>query len=68
LSVAGGIYFAGLLNGMAARQLLHVAVPFYFSRVGLAVLSAGALFVIAGVWISVARMLRVSVRDALAYE
>jgi putative ABC transport system permease protein len=68
LSVAGGIYFAGLLNGMAARQLLHVAVPFYSSRVGLAVLSAGALFVIAGVWISVARMLRVSVRDALAYE
>jgi putative ABC transport system permease protein len=68
LSIAGGIYFACLLNGMAARQLLHVAVPFYFSRVGLAVLSAGALFVIAGVWISVARMLRVSVRDALAYE
>jgi putative ABC transport system permease protein len=68
LSIAGSIYFACLLNGMAERQLLHVAVPFYFSRVGLAVLSAGALFVIAGVWISVVRMLRVSVRDALAYE
>jgi putative ABC transport system permease protein len=68
ISIAGGIYFGSLLNGMAERQLLHVAVPFYLSRLGLAVLSAGALFVVAGVWISVARMLRVSVRDALAYE
>jgi len=68
LSVAGGIYFAGLLNGMASRQLLHVAVPFYLSRVGLAVLASGALLVIAGVWLSVQRLLRVSVREALAYE
>jgi putative ABC transport system permease protein len=68
LSVAGGIYFAGILNGMAARQLLHVAVPFYLSRVGLAVLAGGALLVVAGVWLSVRRLLRVSVREALAYE
>jgi putative ABC transport system permease protein len=68
LSVAGGIYFAGILNGMAARQLLHVAVPFYLSRVGIAVLAGGALLVVAGVWLSVRRLLRVSVREALAYE
>jgi putative ABC transport system permease protein len=68
LSVAGGILFARLLNGMAERQLLHVAVPLYVSRVGLGLLSAGALLVVLGVWLSVSRILRVSVRDALAYE
>ena len=68
LSIVGGIFFAGVLNGMAERQLLHVAVPLYFSPTGIAVLSGGVLIVIAGTWISVARMLRISVRDALAYE
>jgi hypothetical protein len=53
---------------MAERQLLHVAVPFYFSRVGMAVLSSGVLLVFIGIWLSVRRLLRVSVRDALAYE
>ncbi|MEY2482817.1 MAG: putative transport system permease protein [Verrucomicrobiota bacterium] len=68
LSVAGGIVFARLLNGMAERQLLHVAVPLYISRVGLGLLLSGVLVVILGVWLSVTRILRMSVRDALAYE
>jgi putative ABC transport system permease protein len=68
LAVVGGIYFAQLLNGMAERQLLHVAVPFYFSRVGLAVVASGVLVVFAAVWLSERRMLRLSVRAALAYE
>jgi putative ABC transport system permease protein len=68
LSIAGGIYFARLLNGMAERQLLHVAVPFYLSRIGIALLACGALLVVAGVWLSVRRLLRISVREALAYE
>jgi putative ABC transport system permease protein len=68
LAVVGGIYFAQLLNGMAERQLLHVAVPFYFSRVGMAVVASGGLVVFAAVWLSVRRLLRLSVRDALAYE
>jgi len=67
-SVAGGIFFAGLLNGMAERQLLHVAVPLYVSRVGLGLLSVGVFLVVLGVWLSVSRILRMSVRDALAYE
>ena len=68
LSIAGGIVFARLLGGMAERQLLHVAVPLYISRVGLGLLSVGVLLVILGVWLSVSRILRMSVRDALAYE
>ena len=68
LSVAGGIYFARMLNDLATRQLLHVAVPSYFSRVGIAVLASGAFLVVVGVWLSVLRFLRVSVREALAYE
>jgi len=67
-SVAGGILFARLLNGMAERQLLHVAVPLYVSRVGLGLLSVGVLLVVLGVWLSVTRILKMSVRDALAYE
>jgi putative ABC transport system permease protein len=67
-SVAGGIVFARLLNGMAERQLLHVVVPLYVSRVGLGLLSAGVLLVVLGVWLSVSRILKMSVRDALAYE
>jgi putative ABC transport system permease protein len=68
LSVAGGILFAGILNGMAERQLLHVAVPLHFSRAGIAVLSGGVVVVIAGVWLTVRRLLRLSVREVLAYE
>jgi putative ABC transport system permease protein len=68
LSVAGGIFFARLLNGMAERQLLHVAVPLYVSRIGLGLLSSGVLLIILGIWISVGRILRMSVREALAYE
>jgi putative ABC transport system permease protein len=68
LSMAGGIVFARLLGGMAERQLLHVAVPLYISRIGLGCLVVGLLLVIAGVWLSVSRILRLSVRDALAYE
>ncbi len=68
LSVVGGIFLARLLNGMAERQLLHVAVPLYLSPTGMAVLSSGVIVVMFAVWIAVARILRLSVRDALAYE
>jgi putative ABC transport system permease protein len=68
VAIAGGIFFTQLLNGMAERQLLHVVVPLYVSRVGLGLLSAGVILVIIGVWLSVSRILRMSVRDALAYE
>ena len=68
LAVAGGIYFARFLNRMAAQQLLHVAVPLSISGAGIAILSSGASLVILAVWLAVTRMLRLSVRDALAYE
>jgi putative ABC transport system permease protein len=68
LSVGGGIFLARLLNGMAERQLLHVAVPLHLSAMGMAVLSSGIIVVILAVWLAVSRILRLSVRDALAYE
>ena len=67
-SVAGGIVFGRLLNGMAARQLLHVAVPLHVSRLGLGLLSGGVLLVVLAVRLSVSRLLRMSIRDVLAYE
>lgn len=68
LSVAGGIVFARILNEMAERQLFHVAVPLYLSRTAIAVLSCGVIVVIFAVWLTVTRILRLPVRDALAYE
>jgi putative ABC transport system permease protein len=68
LSLAGGIYFAQFLNRMAAQQLLQVAVPLSISGAGIAILSSGAILVILAVWLAASRMLRLSVRDALAYE
>ena len=53
---------------MAERTLLHVAVPLYISRVGLGLLSLAVILFVLGIWISVSRILRMSVRDALAYE
>ena len=55
LAVAGGILFAQLLNGMAERQLLHVAVPLYISRTGFALLLGGVFLVILGVGFAVSR-------------
>jgi len=68
LAVAGGILFAKLLNGLAERQLLHVAVPLYVSPSGFALLVGGVLVVILSIGFAVSRLLRLSVRDALAYE
>ena len=56
------------LNDMSARLLLQVAVPLVFSPQGLAWLGSGVFVVMLGVWVPVSRLLRVSVRDALAYE
>jgi hypothetical protein len=53
---------------MAERQLLHVAVPLYVSRAGFGLLCCAVFVVIFGVWFSVTRILRLSIRDALAYE
>jgi putative ABC transport system permease protein len=68
VAVLGGIFFARLLNTMAERQLLHVAVPLSVSGLGLGLLSGGVLLIILGVGLSVRRILRLSVHDALAYQ
>jgi putative ABC transport system permease protein len=68
LSVAGGVFCARFLNRMAAEQLLHVAVPLSISGAGIGILSSGAILVILAVWFAATRMLRLSVRDVLAYE
>jgi putative ABC transport system permease protein len=68
IAVALSIYFARLLNSIAENGLLHVAVPLYVSRVGLAFLCSGAFAIILGVWLAVRRLMRVSVREVLAYE
>lgn len=68
ISIAASIYFAQALNGKASRELLHVGVPLYISRVGLGVLFSGAFVVLLGVLLSVRRVLRMSVREALSYE
>lgn len=68
IAIALSLYLAQLLNHKAANELLHVAVPLYVSRLGLAILFSGAFAVMLGVWLSARRLLRLSVREALAYE
>jgi putative ABC transport system permease protein len=68
LAVVISIFTTQALNAMTSRQLLQVAVPLVVSPSGLAWLAGGGIVVMLGVWLPVARMLRLSVRDALAYE
>ena len=53
---------------MASRDMLHVAVPLHISLAGLGKMFAGFAIVILAVWVFLGRMLRISVRDVLAYE
>ena len=56
------------LNDLTSRQLLQVAVPLVISPAGLALLGGGLVVVLLGAGWPVARLVRGSVRDALAYE
>ena len=67
-AVALSLVLTSLLNGAAATGLLHVAVPLRFSLLGLAILAAGLGVVVLAVALAVQRVLRLSARDALAYE
>jgi putative ABC transport system permease protein len=68
LSFVLSILFSQALTNKASRELLHVPVPLHISGAGLIILSGGIIVVILGVWLSLWRILRISVRDALAYE
>ena len=58
LAIAISVALTLALNGAAEHHLLHVAVPLRFSAEGLAILSAGALVVIAAVWLALRHFLR----------
>jgi ABC-type antimicrobial peptide transport system permease subunit len=68
LAIAASLALTSALNGAAATGLLHVAVPLRFSLPGLAILAAGLAVVMLTVALAVQRVLRLSARDALAYE
>jgi len=68
LSVGASLIVTRALNDLTSRELLQVAVPLIVSRPGLALLGGGLAAAMLGVWLPVARLLRMSVRDALAYE
>lgn len=68
LSFIASVLLSQALNNKASRELLHVPVPLHVSGAGLIILSSGILVVMLGVWLSLWRILRISVRDALAYE
>jgi putative ABC transport system permease protein len=68
LAVLFSLVLTVALNGAAERGLLHAAVPLRFSWSGLAVLLSGCGVVLAAVALALHRVLRLSARDALAYE
>ena len=56
------------MNEMTSRLLLQVSVPLVISAKGLGWLAGGGVLLMLGVWLPLRRLLRMSVRDALAYE
>ena len=68
LALVISLFATQALNTMTSRQLLQVAVPLIVSGKGLAWVGGGIFAVLLGVWLPVSRLLRMSVRDALAYE
>lgn len=56
------------LNEFTSSALLLVPVPLVLSWGALAAVCASVPLVMLGVWVAIARMLRLSVRDTLAYE
>jgi putative ABC transport system permease protein len=68
LAIFASLALTSALNGAAATGLLHIAVPLRFSVLGLVILAAGLAVVLLTVALAVRRVLRMSARDALAYE
>ncbi len=68
VSVIAGVVFTIKLNTMASRDLLHVAVPLHISLAGIIALVGGCVILLLTIWIFLGRMLRLSVREVLAYE
>ena len=68
LAVGFSLIATRALNDLTSRELLQVAVPLVVSRTGLGLLGGALAAVMFGVWLPVARLLRMPVRDALAYE
>jgi ABC-type antimicrobial peptide transport system permease subunit len=68
VAIAASLALTSALNGAAATGLLHMAVPLRFSLLGLVILAAGLAVVLLAVALAVQRVLRMSARDALAYE
>jgi putative ABC transport system permease protein len=68
LAVGTSVALSVAILAAAERSLLRVAVPMQFSYPGLGLLAAGALLVIAAIWVLVAWALRKPPRDALAAD
>jgi putative ABC transport system permease protein len=72
VSLAAGIGLAFpaslAFNDFTSTHLLLIPIPLVFSWGALAAVCAGVPLVMLGVWLAIARMLRMSVRDTLAYE
>jgi putative ABC transport system permease protein len=70
LAIGVGISFPASLafNDFTSGFALLIPIPLVFSWTALAAVCAGVPVVMLGVWIALARMLRMSVRETLAYE
>lgn len=68
LAIGLSIALTLAMNGLAARTLLHVAVPLRFSTTGLAVLACGAVVLVLAVAVTLFLALRRPVRESIAYE
>jgi putative ABC transport system permease protein len=68
LALALGVGVATLLNWLVETKAFKISMPLVVEGRAVALLAAGGVLVVAGVWLPVSRLVRVSVREALGYE
>ncbi len=68
LAVALAFPASKAMNNFTATHALLIPVPLVVSRSALLILAASLPVVLIAVWVVVRRTMRVSVREALAYE
>lgn len=68
LALGLGVGVASFLNWLVETKAFKIGIPLVVDGGAVALLAAGGLLVVAGVWLPVSRLVRVSVREALGYE
>ncbi len=68
LAIGAGSGLAAFLNWLIETKAFKVSIPLVMTPGAIGLLFGGAFLVLLGVWLPVSRLVKISIRDALAYE